>query len=266
MINMRKYFLAVIPILHAIGSNGQPGTWNGKKAAVVITYDDAINEHLDNAIPVLDSLGLKATFYITAYSPSSQQRQKDWKAIAINGHELGNHTLYHPCTGGPGRDWINPAYDLGKYSIRRITDEIRMTNLYLQSLDGKTKRTFAFPCADTKVGDSSYVNAIRNDFVALRHVRAEMHGIKQVKLDDVDCYLVNGQSAAEMIEWVKKAMESKSLLVVLFHGVGGGNGLDVSLQAHREFLQYLKKSDKDIWVAPMVEVAEYIKNRQEKTK
>src|SRR5688500_15422895 len=104
MINMRKYFLAVIPILHAIGSNGQPGTWNGKKAAVVITYDDAINEHLDNAIPVLDSLGLKATFYITAYSPSSQQRQKDWKAIAINGHELGNHTLYHPCTGGPGRD------------------------------------------------------------------------------------------------------------------------------------------------------------------
>ena len=34
--------------------------------AVVITYDDAIDQHLDNARPVLDSLGLRATFYITA--------------------------------------------------------------------------------------------------------------------------------------------------------------------------------------------------------
>lgn len=37
--------------------------WNGKKCAVVLTYDDAIDQHLDNAIPVLDSLGLKATLY-----------------------------------------------------------------------------------------------------------------------------------------------------------------------------------------------------------
>jgi sialate O-acetylesterase len=263
---MRKYFVAVMPMLIAISGYSQPDTWNGKKAAVVITYDDAINEHLDNALPVLDSLGLKATFYITAFSPSSQQRQKDWKGVASKGHELGNHTLYHPCTGGPGRDWINPAYDLGKYSIKRITDEIRMTNLYLQALDGKTKRTFAFPCADTRVGDSSYINAIKNDFVALRHVRAEMHEINQVKLDDVDCYMVSGQTAAEMIEWVKKAIDSKCLLVVLFHGVGGGNGLDVTIPAHREFLQYLKKNDKDIWVAPMIEVAEYIKNQQGKMK
>ena len=48
--------------------------WQGKKCAVVLTYDDAINQHLDNALPVLDSLGLKATFYLTGFSTSMQAR------------------------------------------------------------------------------------------------------------------------------------------------------------------------------------------------
>jgi hypothetical protein len=65
-----------------------------------------------------------------------------------------------------------------------------------------------------------------------------------------------------MIEWVKKAIETNSLLVILFHGVGGGNSLDVSLSAHREFLQYLKQNEKDLMIAPMIEVTEHIKTWQ----
>ncbi|MBL7750047.1 MAG: polysaccharide deacetylase family protein, partial [Chitinophagaceae bacterium] len=64
--------------------------WQGKKCAVVITYDDAIDQHLDNALPLLDSLGLKATFYVTAFSPSVQTRMEEWRAMAAKGHELGN--------------------------------------------------------------------------------------------------------------------------------------------------------------------------------
>jgi sialate O-acetylesterase len=56
-------------------------------------------------------------------------------------------------------------------------------------------------------------------------------------------------------------METNSLLVILFHGVGGGNGLDVSLPNHRQFLSYLKQQ-KDIWIPTMLEAAEYI-NRQQ---
>ena len=94
----------------------------------------------------------------------------------------------------------------------------------------------------------------------MRAVRNQMHHLNEVDLNDVDCYLVNGQTGGQLIEWVKKAVETNSLLVVLFHGVGGGNGLNVSLPAHREFLQYLKQQEKDIWIAPMIEVAEHIKS------
>ncbi len=253
--------LSLFLVATATAQSDQP--WHNKKAAVVITYDDAINEHLDNAIPLLDSLGLKATFYITGFSVSMQTRLNDWKKVSLNGHELGNHTLYHPCIGGmPGREWVKPDYDLSKYTIQRMVDETRATNVLLQAMDGKTRRTFAFTCADTKIGDSSFAPLLKNDFVAMRNVRAQMHHIDQVDLNDVDCYVVNGETGEQLIDWAKKAIETHSLLVILFHGVGGGNGLNVSLPAHRQFLTYLKQQEKNIWVAPMIEVADYIKDFQ----
>ena len=262
---MKKNCLtALLALISAANLFAQPQVWKGKKCAVVITYDDAIDQHLDNAVPLLDSLGLKATFYITGFSTSMQQRFNEWKKLATKGYELGNHTLYHPCTGGAGREWVKPDYDLKNYTVQRIADEIKATNLLLQSMDGKTNRTFAFPCADIKAGDSSYVNAIKNEFVALRSVRNEMHHINEIDLNNVDCYMVNGETGDQLIDWVKKARETNSLLVILFHGVGGGNGLNVSLPAHRQFLKYLKQNQKDIWIAQMIEVANYIKNYQHK--
>ena len=262
-----KKILLFITLLSSMSSHSQSDQpWHGKKCAVVITYDDAIDQHLDNAIPVLDSLGLKATFYLTAFSTSMQSRLADWKKLAVTGHELGNHTLYHPCIGGKGREWVKPEYDMNNYTVKRMVDETRMTNLFLQALDGKTKRTFAFTCGDMKIGDSSFIYAMKDDFVAARAVRAEMHKINEIDLLNVDCYMVNGETSAQMIEWAKKAIETNSLLVILFHGVNGGNALNVSLPAHSQFLHYLKQNQKDIWIAPMLEVAEYVKKYQSQKK
>ena len=261
---MRSYILnlMIAQLLWFISAAQTFNVWQGKKCAVVLTYDDAIDQHLDNAIPVLDSLKLKATFYVTAFSPSMQTRLNDWKRLSTNGHELGNHTLFHPCIGGTGREWVSKQNDLRSFSVKRMENEVRMTNLFLQALDGKTKRTFAFTCGDMKVDDSSFINGMKNDFVAARAVRNEMHKINEIDLFNVDCYMVNNHSFEHMKEWVDKAIQSNSLLVILFHGVGGGNSLDVSLQAHRDILKYIKQREKDIYVVPMLEVAEHIKTFQ----
>ena len=86
-----------------------------------------------------------------------------------------------------------------------------------------------------------------------------MHTIDDVKLMDIDCYGINGETGEQLIELVKQAQASGKLLVFLFHGVGGEHSLNVSLPAHRQLLQYLKQNENDIWVAPMIEVAEHIK-------
>lgn len=259
-----KFLLSCLFLLTAFTAMSQKkAAWNGKKAAVVITYDDAIDQHLDNAVPLLDSLGLKATFYVTAFSSSMQNRLGEWKALPGKGHELGNHTLYHPCIGGANRSWVSPEYDMSRYTVRRMQDEMRMTNLFLQALDGNKERTFAFTCGDKIISDSAFMNGMKNDFIAARSVRHTMHKIGEVDLYDVDCYVVANHTAAQMIEWVDKAIETNSLLVILFHGVGGGNGLDVSLADHRAFLLYLKSKEKELMIAPMLKVAKHVKNWQE---
>jgi peptidoglycan/xylan/chitin deacetylase (PgdA/CDA1 family) len=239
--------------------------WQGKKCAVVLTYDDALNVHLDNAIPVLDSLSFKATFYLSGAFDGCKKRLKDWRKAAETGHELGNHTLFHPCDGSKsGRSWLTAERDLSKYSVQRMTDEIKATNILLEAIDGKTQRTFAYTCGDMEINGNNFMDSLRNDFVAARAVRHEMHTLNDVDLYNVDCYMINGETGAQMIDLVKKAMDSSKLLVFLFHGVGGEHGINVDLQAHRELLYFLKNNEKDVWIAPMIEVAEHIKKQQKK--
>src|SRR5882757_3358271 len=123
--------------------------WNNKQCAVVLTYDDAINVDLDNVIPALDSLNLKGTFYLIGSSPVINKRLNEWRMAAKHGHELGNHSLFHPCNGSlPGRSFVNSENDLSKYTVARAVNEIRLNNTLLKAIDGKDKRTFAYPCGD----------------------------------------------------------------------------------------------------------------------
>ncbi|HEV7382282.1 MAG TPA: sialate O-acetylesterase [Dyadobacter sp.] len=234
--------------------------WKGKKAAVVLTYDDALNVHLDNVVPALDSLSLKGTFYLTASSEAARTRIKDWRKAAAGGHELGNHTLYHPCDAtGPGMSWVKPEYDLSKYSLGRIQDEIRICNAFLKSIDGRDKRTFAFTCGHKKVAEGEFIESLSDDFVAARSVRHEMHTFDQQQLLDIDCYSMVEQTGQQMIDLVKEAQKSGKLLVFLFHGVGGEHALNVTNQAHSELLHYLKEQQNDIYIDTMLNVAEHIK-------
>jgi hypothetical protein len=45
----------------------------------------------------------------------------------------------------------------------------------------------------------------------------------------------------------------------VFHGVGGDHNINISLEAHRELLQFLKQNESQVWVAPFIDIAEYIK-------
>ena len=239
------------------------GPWHGKQCAVVLTYDDAINADLDNVLPALDSAKLRSTFYIIGSSSVVTNRLAEWRQAAQHGHELGNHALFHPCDGSlPGRGFVTPDNDLSKYTVSRAVAEIRANNTLLNAIDGKTARTFAYPCGDRQIGGQLFYDQLKTDFVAARGVSPGLQTAAQVQLDNVDCYSINGQSGEYMLDLVRQAQASHTLLVFLFHGVGGGHSLNVSLPAHRQLLRYLKAHEADIWVAPMVEVAEEIKARQ----
>jgi peptidoglycan-N-acetylglucosamine deacetylase len=263
-----KLFICCMLLCLPLSSNSQNSdvrAWNHKKCAICLTYDDGLNVHLDKVIPQLDSMNFKGTFYIPGNSECLKNRLDDWRNTAKKGHELGNHTLFHACNGGKGREWVKPDYDLSKYTLQRIIDEVQLANTLLKAIDGKTKRTFAYTCGDARVENVYFMDKLKNDFISARGVKSEMLKISDVDLYNIGCYMINNQTGNELINLVRKSLETKTLLVFLFHGVGGEHNINVSLDAHRELLKFLKENEKDIWVAPFIEISEYIKDYNNKT-
>jgi len=85
--------------------------------------------------------------------------------------------------------------------------------------------------------------------------------INEINIYRIGSYMIMDNSGDELIDMVKKNMENNTLLVFLFHGVGGGHNINVSLAAHRQLLYFLKQNEKDIWTAPLIEISEYILNK-----
>jgi peptidoglycan/xylan/chitin deacetylase (PgdA/CDA1 family) len=234
--------------------------WNGKSAAVVLTYDDGIKEDLDNVIPALDSLGLHGTFYISGKLSELQSEIQRWRRAANRGHELANHTLTHPCAKGVGRNFVGETNDLERWTIKQVTDDILRLDSFLTVVDGRKKRTFAYPCGDMKIGDSTYLDGLRHVFIAARGVFPKIARADEVDLYNVPSYVMSGQTGEEMIDLVKSAISKKGLIVFMFHGVGGGNSLNVSLESHRQLLQFLKQNESRVWITTMFNVSAYIRS------
>lgn len=251
------YLLVILPVLILTAQNST--SWNGKKCAVILTYDDALNVHLDNVIPVLDANGFKGTFYVPGYSSVINERMNEWRAITSRGHELGNHTLFHPCDGSqPNREWVSGDFDLSTYTFNRIAEEIKTASVLLKAIDGKSERTFAYTCGDTEAGDSSFTELIKDNFIGARGVEWKVPKYEEVDINNFPACMIMGQTGEELINMVKEAIQKNLLLVFLFHGVGGEHSIDVSLEAHNQLVEFLKQNERDIWVAPLVDVAKFL--------
>jgi sialate O-acetylesterase len=140
-----------------------------------------------------------------------------------------------------------------------MADEIRMANVLLESIDGGSPRSFAYPCGDRTAGDSSYLEEVRRLFPCARGVEGKLQTLDEIDPYDVGACMIVKKTAEEMIGLVERAAARKALLVFLFHGVGGGHAIDVPASSHRALLAYLKSREGVVWVAPLREVIEFVR-------
>ena len=226
----------------------------GHHAAIVLTYDDAIRSQLNNAVPALDALGLKATFFL---SGTFKQEDVDrWRAVAKSGHELGNHSVFHPC--GRGTFEMPVQYNNESYSVPTMLKEIGAMNTMLYAIDGRTEHTYATPCGQHVVGGEDYLPALRSSGL-VRYVRAASDsGDGQIDPFNVpSTFFPDTVTGEQLIAYVEKVRAGGGLGVMGFHGVGG-DYLIVSAEAHRQLLQYLHQHQSEIWVAPFREVMDHV--------
>lgn len=241
-------YILTFCVLASLSAQAQQVRWpKNRKAAIVLTYDDALRSQLTNAVPQLLKSGIKATFYLTSDIDSSSIPQ--WRKLAKKGYELGNHTLYHPCSVTED----NLVKSEG-YTIYKIVREIEITDRFLYAVDGKTKRTFAYPCTETFVGGGKdYVDTLRR-FKLVKYARIGGDSSTIVtdfkKLDTlrVPSYgLDGGESGEKLITYIKNVQKTGGLGVIMLHGVGG-DYISITPDAHQQLITYLKKHRRDIWV------------------
>ena len=236
---------------------------NGARAAVSLAYDDAVPSQLDNAIPALNRYQLRATFYLTLGHPTVQERMQEWRAAAVVGHELANHTLFHQCAGGTSTTgWVPEHRDLRFTSAEQMRDQVIVANTMLTALDGKAERTFTVPCGHRIAGEKDYVNLVRDQFVAIKAesgaIVPSMHSLDPYKVPVATPSGVTGQ---ELIAVVKEAAQRGTMVNFTFHGIGGDH-LSVSNEAHEGLLRYLAQNRDLLWTDTFLNIMKYVKARQ----
>ncbi len=237
----------------------------GKKMAVSLTFDDARDSNLEQGLPLFDEYGVKATFFIV---PSSVERNLEaWKKAAKNGHEMGNHTVEHPCSGN--FVWARHKA-LENYTLGKMERELLDANKWIEeNLDTKVM-VFAYPCGQPYVGAGLY----QESYVPLvaRHFLAGRNWLSEAPVDPFygDMGLLNGmemdnKTFEELLPQITAAKENAQWLVLAGHDIGEGGRQTTTTKMLRQLIEYAQQEENGIWLAPMGEVAEYVRTTREST-
>lgn len=229
------------------------------RAAISLTYDDALPVHRELVAAELSRRGLHGTFYVPAASAELHDQRDAWRGIAAEGHELGNHTCFHPCRKRPGATWPEDAYDMRSYSAKRFLDEVALADRVLRSIDGRTVRSFAATCGNLTVGpDGAEIDVTQG---VLSHASCIRSGPfagplpLSVPPTVVPALGIDGKTAGPAIEAIDRTLAAGGWLIILAHGVGPGtHGLFIEIDEHRRILDHLAGLGDAAWGAPVAEV------------
>ncbi|HRU07089.1 MAG TPA: polysaccharide deacetylase family protein [Candidatus Brocadiia bacterium] len=262
---------------------------------VSFTFDDALEEHLDAAMPVLERSGLRGTFFVPAGSPAFLRRVDDWRAAAARGHELGNHSIFHPAVSS--KPYVTAGVSLENYTLDRMRVELETANRILASLDGRAERAYAYPCCNSILGrpgwlkrfvrraglgrtrvagwinrlrgldvfstEEDYAGVVAGLFVAARSGGERFAADAEFPPPRfaVPCVAGDGRQGREMKAVLDDfRRHDQGWLVFMFHGVGGGHRLSCGVDALEEVVR-AAASDKTLRVVPFIEAAKGIWSR-----
>lgn len=233
-----------------IGDVGWPG---GAKAAISLTYDGGLPDHLLIAKPLLEALDISATFYLSA--TAFVENPRSWIGMAQRGHEIGNHSLYG-VTGMRG--------ELPNWTLEMVDDDLQMTEALLREhLPGPPERSFAYPGDLPLTAEGSYEGIVESHFHWARSLHDGLnhaifcnpHSLLSVTAADLQ--------GPQLIRRAEEALELGAWVIFVF---GGFNSRTDASDAdeHEMLLRHLTKRRQHFHIAPVREVAIFVTEARER--
>jgi peptidoglycan/xylan/chitin deacetylase (PgdA/CDA1 family) len=230
----------------------------GKHGAVSITFDDARFSQIDTGLPILDKYGAKATFYVSINS--LEKRLDAWKKAAANGHEIGNHSLTHPCSGNFS---FARERALENYTLNKMHYELEESNIIIERLLNVKPVSFAYPCGQKFVGRGqnlkSYIPVVAEKFLTGRGWMDEwsndpafcdMSQLMGVELD--------GKDFGQVKQWIDKTTANGGWLVFCGHEIGEGGRQTTLSPTLKALCEYAQDPTNGLWLDTVQTVASYI--------
>jgi peptidoglycan/xylan/chitin deacetylase (PgdA/CDA1 family) len=234
----------------------------GKKAALSLTFDDARESQVDVGIPLLDEHGVRATFYVLP--EGARKRLAGWKAALAKGHEVGNHSSSHPCTGNFAFSRTNALED---YTLERLEADVAVASAIVAAELGRAPTAFAYPCGQSFVGRGggvrSYVPVVARLFRTGRLYMGEDSNDPGF-CDPAQLLAVNldGLSFDEVRPIVDKAVAEGRWLILAGHEIGKDGYQTTRAQTLAALCRHAKDPANGIWIDTVEAVAAHVLRRR----
>lgn len=264
------HFLFIFFIIPSISSGqsydkdskqtGSSFPWpEGKKMALSLTFDDARLSQIDKGIPLLDKYGVKGTFYV---SPNSMvQRVDGWKKAVKTGHDIGNHSLVHPCTGN--FSWAR-SRALEDYSLLSMKGELDSASIVIKQILGIEPVSFAYPCGQKFTGKGvntkSYIPVIASMFESGRGWLDEAaNDPSYCDMAQLTGMELDGKSFDQILKLIESAKANGQWLVLAGHEMDVDGFQTSKLETLEAICKYVSDPANGVWIDNVHNIAAYIK-------
>jgi len=234
----------------------------GKEMALSLSFDDARLSQVDKGIPILDKYNVKATFYLVPNN--MEQRLDGWKKAAKNGHDMGNHSILHPCTAN--FDWSRGTA-LEDYTLAKMYTELDSASKIIKKELGVEPTSFAYPCGMTFVGRGenikSYIPVVGSLFESGRLWLSE--GPNDPLYCDMS-QLTGMESDGKTFEQIKQIIETAKTtgkwLILAGHEMNEGGNQTTLLPTLEAICKYAQDPANGIWIDNVHNIAAYVKAKK----
>jgi peptidoglycan/xylan/chitin deacetylase (PgdA/CDA1 family) len=230
----------------------------GRAAALSITFDDARDSQVDVGLPILEEYGLKGTCFVL--SGPVRTRLSAWRVAVAAGHEIGNHSRTHPCSGNFGFSRHNALED---YSLQEIESDILSANDAIEQLLDVSPSSFAYPCGQRTVGRGpnarSYVPVIARHFLVGRGWRDEVaNDPDRCDLAQIAAVEADGARTETLRRLVDQALADGAWLVLAAHDVGPPGHQTVDARSLRALCAYAHERADVLWTETVSTIGAYV--------